>query len=126
MAEKKVRMIIAADVATREWIAEAAEEIGCFDIVCATDDGVECLKAVGRLWPEVIILGVELRRMDGIEVVRRIKKEYQAPPKCLVFSQYTALNEYLAQAGADSCVSLPCTRGALQRHLEGLVLAPVS
>ncbi len=125
MAEKKVRMIIAADVATREWIAEAAEEIGCFDIVCATDDGVECLKAVGRLWPEVIILGVELRRMDGIEVVRRIKSKYQAP-KCLVLNQYMTLNEYLAQAGADSCLSVPCTRGALQRHLEGLVLAPVS
>ncbi len=126
MAEKKVRMIIAADVATREWIVEVTKEIGCFDIVCATDDGVECLKAVGRLWPEVIILGVELRRMDGIEVVRRIKKEYQAPPKCLVLNQHMTLNEYLAQAGADVCLNMPLTRRALQRHLEGLVLAPVS
>jgi len=52
--------------------ARALLESEGFEIVGEADDGESALVEVGRLEPDVVLLDVQLPRMDGLEVARRL------------------------------------------------------
>lgn len=108
-----------------EWLSETLEESGRFEVIFSTEDGVECLSAFSLIRADLVVLSTNLRKMDGIEVARRLKKEHQAP-KCLMLSSYGPfLTAYATLAGVDSCLGIPCTKRALLRHTEELVPIPI-
>ena len=38
-------------------------------------DGVECLEAVQQLQPDVLVLDLEMPRLNGLEVLERLRRE---------------------------------------------------
>jgi DNA-binding NarL/FixJ family response regulator len=51
-----------------------------FDIVGECEDGDEVDAAVSRLRPDVVVLDIRMRRVDGIEAIRVLRRNVDAPP----------------------------------------------
>jgi len=51
-----------------------------FDIVGECEDGDEVGEAVSRLRPDVVVLDIRMRRVDGIEAIRMLRRNADAPP----------------------------------------------
>ncbi len=46
---------------------------GDFEIVAVADDGMKALELAAQLMPDVVLLDLRLPRLDGIEVLRRLR-----------------------------------------------------
>jgi DNA-binding NarL/FixJ family response regulator len=51
-----------------------------FEIVGECADGASALDAVARLSPDVVVMDVRMRGMDGVEATRRLRERSDAPP----------------------------------------------
>ena len=69
-------------------------------------DGEEAVELAGRLCPDVIVMDVNMAKMDGIEATRQIKARW---PSIMViglsFSSASQVEPLLLQAGASCYVS---------------------
>lgn len=100
-----IKIIIAEDhplmrSAISSNLATAAPEIEIIGQCC---DGVELLEILKYKNPNIVLLDVEMPRMDGLEVLKTIREKYKNDLKVLVFSANTSnyLNLKLVQTGAD-------------------------
>lgn len=86
-------------------------------------DGVECLEAVARLQPDVLILDLEMPRLNGLEVLDRLRDENPGLP-VIMCSSYTERGarstlEALARGAADY-VMKPSEQRDLAMALQSL------
>jgi DNA-binding NarL/FixJ family response regulator len=74
-------------------------------VVARAADGIECVEAVRRLSPSVVVTDVSMPRMNGIEATRLIKKHCPAV-KVIVLSVHDdpAFIEAAFEAGASGYV----------------------
>ena len=100
-----IKIIIAEDhplmrSAISSNLATVAPEIEIIGQCC---DGVELLEILKYKNPDIVLLDVEMPRMDGLEVLKTIREKYKNDLKVLVFSANTSnyLNLKLMQTGAD-------------------------
>ena len=117
--EPKIRMFIRANLEARDYEVHLAQ------------DGAEAVEMAARLMPDVIVLDVNMPRMDGIEACKRIREWSNVPIIILSVREdekdkVRALNE-----GADDYVTKPFgieellarIRVAL-RHVGAVTTAP--
>jgi DNA-binding NarL/FixJ family response regulator len=78
---------------------------GTIEIVGDAADGLEALKAVAELHPDVVVMDLEMPGMDGYEATRRIKAGPH-PPRVVILSVHgePEVIDRLRRAGADSFV----------------------
>ena len=95
------------------------------DVITARD-GIEALARIARERPEVVVADLDMPRLDGAELCRRLKAdpETRAIPVILVTSGDEALHRARAvRAGADDVIAKPISRIALiqavNRFLRG-------
>jgi len=85
-------------------------------------DGVECLEAVKRLMPDVLVLDLEMPRLNGLEVLRRLQVENPGLPviMCSAHTERGARStlEALACGAADYV-----TKPAEQRDFASAMLS---
>jgi DNA-binding NarL/FixJ family response regulator len=75
MKEKK-RMVIAEDHAiVRDGLRSLFESEDDLEVVGEAGDGMEAIRVVNSTNPDLIILDLNMPRMDGISVIREIKKQ---------------------------------------------------
>ncbi|MBC9795530.1 response regulator transcription factor [Sinomicrobium weinanense] len=103
MSEQKIRIILADDhVLVRDGIKALLEDQEDLEVVNEASDGLEALKILEKKAPDLLIVDIRMPEMNGIEVVRAIKKQGLAV-KTLVLSMHDS-EEYVLQsveAGAD-------------------------
>jgi len=64
----------------REGMRRILHESEGFEIVGECDDGDGVEAAVAELRPDVVVLDIRMRRVDGIEAIRRLRVDEEAPP----------------------------------------------
>ncbi len=119
--EPKIRMFIRANLEARGYEVYLAQ------------DGIEAVEMAGRVLPDVVVLDVNMPRMDGIEACRRIREWADMPIIILSVrgdekDKVRALDE-----GADDYVTKPFSmeellariRVALRRSTGTTTAAPV-
>ena len=119
--EPKIRMFIRANLEARGYAVYLAQ------------DGIETIEMARRVFPDVIVLDVNMPRMDGIEACRRIRKWADMPIIILSVrgdekDKVRALDE-----GADDYVTKPFgieellarIRVALRRSAGTTIAAPI-
>ncbi len=83
-----IRVMIADDhVMFREAIAHLLEAQGDIEVVGEASNGPETLLGVGELRPDVLLLDLAMPEMDGLEVLREIRKN-NLDAKVLVLTGY--------------------------------------
>jgi DNA-binding NarL/FixJ family response regulator len=75
--QRPVRVLIVEDQAlVRQGLRTSLDLEEGIQVVGEAADGVEALKRIPDLLPEVALVDVRMPRMDGIELVRRLRQEY--------------------------------------------------
>lgn len=77
MTEKPVRVVVVEDqLLLRRGIVELLEPEDAVEVVGEAADGVEALRQIPRLRPDVALVDARMPRMDGIELVGRLSEEH--------------------------------------------------
>ncbi len=100
------RLFIVDDApVVREALRWAFEEINDFVIVGEAADGPAALERVATLAPDVVILDIELPRLNGYEVARRLKALPRPPVIiCLTVHSDPAIRRRSLALGVDGFV----------------------
>jgi DNA-binding response OmpR family regulator len=92
--------------------------------VLAARDGVEALEAVDTRTPDIAVVDVMMPRMDGHELVRRLRARAETrsmPILVLTAVVHDRVVDASAAAGADAHMRKPFSPGELVARLDELV-----
>lgn len=102
---EKIKIIIAEDhpLMRSAIYSNLTQESGNIEIIGQCCDGIELLEILKFKIPDIIILDIEMPRMDGLDVLKTIRQLYKNTIKILVFSANSSnyINLRLMQMGAD-------------------------
>jgi CheY-like chemotaxis protein len=116
-----VTTLVAADGARGEAIAAELPEPE-FAVSLAVD-GDDALRLAGRRQPELVITEAGLPRLDGIQLVRELRRTDATSRAALLLVGAHADDEYALNAGANACLPWPLDASRLRltvRELLGL------
>ena len=129
--ERPLRILAADDSAVmrgvmgklfRTHAEDRLSELPRMELCGVAQDGVDCLESVKRLMPDVLVLDLEMPRLNGLEVLRRLQVEHPALPviMCSAHTERGARStlEALACGAADYV-----TKPAEQRDFSSAMLS---
>jgi DNA-binding NarL/FixJ family response regulator len=100
MAENIMRVVLAEDnEIVRRGIRRLLNRVEDIEVVGEAVNGVEALRLVDELLPDVLLLDVEMPQLDGIKVARQLKNGRQKT-RILVLSAYDD-QEYIQEMLAN-------------------------
>jgi DNA-binding NarL/FixJ family response regulator len=77
LAEKPVRVVVVEDqLLVRRGIVELLEPEEDVEVVGEAEDGVEALRQIPRLRPDVVLVDARMPKMDDIELIRLLSEEH--------------------------------------------------
>jgi two-component system chemotaxis response regulator CheB len=101
---------------------DRSSELPRMELCGIARDGVECLEQVRQLRPDVLVLDLEMPRLNGLEVLDRLRLENSALPviMCSAYTEHGARSTLEALArGASDYVTKP----AGQRDFDAAMLS---
>ena len=109
MAERIKVMIVDDSALVRQVVAQALATDPGIEVIATASDPIFALQKMKALWPDVLIVDIEMPRMDGITFLKKIMAEHPTPVvvcSSLAESGAQATFEALA-AGAVSIITKP-------------------
>jgi len=106
MDRSVIRVLVVDDSAVvRRLVSTALREAGDLDVVGVARDGVEAIEQVAALEPDVVVLDIEMPRLDGLGAVVAIREDHPRLP-IIMFSTLTergatATLEALSRGASD-------------------------
>ena len=86
-------------------------------------DGQEAVELAGRLSPDVVVMDINMPRLDGVEATRRLKREQPSMTVIgLSVHQDALMEETMRAAGADAYL----TKDSAADQLYRLIRSPTS
>jgi|SRR5215217_1261377 len=100
-ATRTVRVLTVDDQAIFRGVArDVIEATAGFESVGEACNGTECLEAVARLAPDLVLLDVRMPGMTGIEVARRLSETHPKPVIVLISIEERSDVPSVAQLGS--------------------------
>jgi two-component system, chemotaxis family, protein-glutamate methylesterase/glutaminase len=106
----RIRVMIVDDSAVvRQVLSATLEEDAGIEVIGVASDPVFALEKMTKAWPDVIVLDVEMPRMDGITFLKKIMAEHPTPVViCSTLTDKGAATTMQAlAAGAVSVITKP-------------------
>lgn len=92
-----VKIIIADDHSmVREGLKQLLELDGDIRVIGESGDGEDCLKILKSMTPQILLLDIDMPKMNGLEVLKKIKKE-KMDVKVIILTVHNEI-EYLLKA----------------------------
>lgn len=118
-----IKVMLADDhVLCREGIKQLLEYEGNIEVICQVSDGVECLKKIQEVMPDVLLLDINMPNGNGFDVLKEIKlKKY--PVKVLMLTVHNEADILLKayDMGADGYMSKDSDSTELKKAIEYLI-----
>jgi two-component system chemotaxis response regulator CheB len=111
-------MIVDDSAVVRQVLSEVLKADPAIDVICAVADPLLAMERMKVRWPQVIVLDVEMPRMDGLTFLRKIMGERPTPVViCSTLTEQGAATTMEAlSAGAVSIVTKP--KLGMRRFIE--------
>jgi len=109
MADKIKVMIVDDSAVVRQVVAQALARDAGIEVIATASDPFFALEKMGRCWPDVLIIDIEMPRMDGISFLRKIMSEHPTPViVCSSLVEHGAQATFEAlSAGAVAIITKP-------------------
>ena len=109
MAKPITVMIIDDSAVVRQVVSQALSKDPGIEVIGVATDPIFALERMRRAWPDVVILDIEMPRMDGITFLRKIMAEHPTPTViCSSLAEKGAQATFEAlSAGAVSIITKP-------------------
>ena len=122
----QIRVLVVDDHAVvRLGIARLLNVDGRYVVVGEAGDGAEALRAVDVLQPDVVLMDVNMPRMNGIEATRAIRHKHpDLPVIALSFHEEEDMMASMIDAGASSYVRKGGDASALFRIIDEICTPP--
>lgn len=121
--DKLVALIVDDSLSARRSLAEFVQDIG-YDIRMARD-GIEALEVIETKKPDIILVDLEMPRMNGLELTSHIrsKTETQDIPVIMITSRSTEKHREMADtAGVNAYLTKPFSEDELLENIQNLLL----
>lgn len=120
----RIRVLIVDDsVVIRRLVTHAVESDPGLEVAGFASDGAIALERIPQLNPDVITLDIEMPGMDGLEVLKRVRREYPSM-RVVMFSTLTergaAVTLQALSLGADDYVTKASNVGSLDLSMAAL------
>ena len=79
MAEKIKVMIVDDSALVRQVVSQALATDAGIEVIATASDPIFALEKLKTLWPDVLIVDIEMPRMDGITFLKKIMSEHPTP-----------------------------------------------
>lgn len=112
-------LVVEAEAEARAVLLELLEGAGLGADSAA--DGAEGLRLFHATQPEAVLLGLDLPRLDGWEVLRRIRELSDAPVLVLADRESEVSKVRALRAGADDYMVKPVNRVEALARIEALL-----
>lgn len=121
MNNKKI-LIADENTASRISLREELKSKGYANVYEASD-GEEALNMIKSVSPDVVLIDVLLSKLDGIGVIRQVKKSATRSPIFIVMTLITNQSMLVESinAGASMCMMKPINAESLCQHIETLL-----
>ncbi|MBW7900873.1 MAG: chemotaxis response regulator protein-glutamate methylesterase [Rhodocyclaceae bacterium] len=118
MAEKIKVMIVDDSALVRQVVSQALSREPDIEVIATASDPVFAIDKLKVAWPDVIVLDIEMPRMDGVSFLRKIMAEHPTPVIiCSSLAERGAQATFDAMAaGAVSIITKP--KAGLKSFLE--------
>lgn len=115
-----IRVMLADDhVLMREGIRQLLEFDGSIEVVAEANDGEECLEKLIEVKPQILLLDINMTKMNGIEVLSEIKNK-NIDVKVLILTVHDGV-EYLMKAvdlGIDGYIMKDAESSELKKAIH--------
>ncbi len=123
-AGERIRVLVVDDsVVIRRLVTHALDEDPLIEVVGTASNGAIALQRIPQLNPDVLTLDVEMPQMDGLEMLRHVRRDFPGL-RVIMFSTLTergaAVTLEALSLGADDYVSKASNDGALDRSMARL------
>lgn len=118
-----IKVMLADDhILMREGIKKLLEFDGSIEVIEQASDGIECLEKLQEVTPDILLLDINMPRMNGIEVLEELKAK-KSPLKVLVLTVHSEV-EYLVKAvdiGANGYILKDSGSAELKQAIENII-----
>ncbi len=118
-----IRVMLADDhVLIREGIRQLLEFDGSIEVVSEVNDGEECINELLHVKPDVLLLDINMPKMNGVEVLERIRTR-KIDVKVLILTVHNEV-EYLVKAvdiGVDGYIVKDSGSAELKKAINCIV-----